>query len=104
MARASPTGATIRTLRRSAGRSVSMSAIRDFAAQIAERFHPDKIILFGSYAYGRPHADSDVDLLVIMPAANSISQAIRLTMAFDPPFALDLIVRTPEKVHRGLAE
>ena len=46
----------------------------DFARQIAERFHPDKIILFGSYAYGQPHAESDVDLLVIMPTRNAIDQ------------------------------
>src|SRR5258705_1214171 len=86
------------------GSKVSLAAIGQFAAQIADRFHPDKIVLFGSYAYGRPHEESDVDLLVIMPAANSISQAIRITMAFEPPFPLDLIVRTPQKVRRGLAE
>ena len=44
-----------------------MSAIKRFARQIAERFHPEKIVLFGSYAYGKPHEESDVDLLVIMP-------------------------------------
>ncbi|HLF73175.1 MAG TPA: nucleotidyltransferase domain-containing protein [Anaerolineales bacterium] len=31
--------------------------------QIAEQFHPNKIILFGSYAYGKPSEDSDVDIL-----------------------------------------
>jgi predicted nucleotidyltransferase len=31
-----------------------------------ERVRPQKIILFGSYAYGRPHADSDLDILVVM--------------------------------------
>src|SRR6059036_1873739 len=91
---------------RHAGRSqqVSHSTIRDFAVRIAERFRPHKIVLFGSYAYGQPHDESDVDLLVIMPAAHAISQAIRITMAFEPPFPLDLIVRTPEKVRRGLEE
>ena len=48
--------------------------------EIAERFHPEKIILFGSHAYGTPHADSDVDLLVIMPARNMIDQAVRIRM------------------------
>jgi predicted nucleotidyltransferase len=83
---------------------IPLSAIRRFARQIAERFRPGKIILFGSYAYGTPHADSDVDLLVIMPASNEISMAVRITLAFDPPFALDLIVRTPKHVERGLRE
>jgi predicted nucleotidyltransferase len=50
------------------GVSIPMRVIRRYARAIAEEFHPDKIILFGSYAYGTPHEDSDVDLLVIMPA------------------------------------
>jgi predicted nucleotidyltransferase len=49
-----------------------LAAIRRFARQIAGRFHPEKIILFGSYAYGQPHEESDVDLLVIMPTRNVI--------------------------------
>jgi predicted nucleotidyltransferase len=83
---------------------IPMSAIRRFARQIADRFHPDKIILFGSYAYGQPHQESDVDLLVVMPASNEINQSIRLTLAFEPPFSLDLIVRTPENLRSGLEE
>lgn len=81
-----------------------MSAIRGFARRIAERFDPEKIILFGSFARGTPHPDSDVDLLVVMPAWNEINQSIRITLAFDPVFPLDLIVRTPERLRRGLAE
>jgi len=79
-----------------------MSAIRRFARRIAERFHPDRIILFGSYAYGTPHNESDVDLLVIMPAHDVVNQAIRIWNAFDDPFSLDLIVRTPKQIERGL--
>jgi uncharacterized protein len=84
--------------------NIPLSAIRRFARRIAEKFHPDKIILFGSYAYGTPHAESDVDLLVIMPASNEISQAIRIKRAFERPFALDLIVKTPKRLERGLQE
>ncbi len=39
-----------------------MREIRRFVREVAERFQPDKIILFGSYAYGTPHADSAVNL------------------------------------------
>jgi predicted nucleotidyltransferase len=84
--------------------NVPLSAIRRFARQIADRFQPQKIVLFGSYAYGTPHAESDVDLLVVMPASNEISKSVRVTLAFDPPFALDLIVRTPQHLERGLRE
>lgn len=81
-----------------------MAVIRRFARQIGERFRPDQVILFGSYAYGRPRQGSDVDLLVVMPAADQVNQAIRISLTFEPPFPLDLIVRTPEKLRRGLDE
>ncbi len=84
--------------------NIPLSAIRRFARKLGARFHPDQIILFGSYAYGEPHADSDVDLLVVMPSASEVNQSIRMTLAFEPPFALDLIVRTPAKLQRRLAE
>jgi predicted nucleotidyltransferase len=89
---------------RYASPDIPMSAIRRFARQIAERFHPEKIILFGSYAYGKPHVESDVDLLVIMPARNVIDQAVRIDQAFEAPFSLDLIVRTPKQIEIGLRE
>jgi uncharacterized protein len=82
---------------------VPMRAIRKLAREIAERFQPEKIILFGSHAYGTPHADSDVDLLVVMPCANMITQAVRISGALPPRgFPMDLIVRTPEYLRRRL--
>ncbi len=72
--------------------------------RIAERFQPDKIILFGSYAYGKPHEESDVDLLVIMRTRNAIDQSIRIKTAFKRLFSLDLIVRTPWQIERGLKD
>jgi predicted nucleotidyltransferase len=84
--------------------NIPLAAIRRLARQIAERFHPDKIILFGSYAYGQPHAESDVDLLVIMPTRNAIDQAIRIDLAFKRPFAVDLYVRTPYQIRQGLKD
>ncbi|HEX3149266.1 MAG TPA: nucleotidyltransferase domain-containing protein [Gemmataceae bacterium] len=42
------------------GDQVPMAAIRKYARQVAEHFKPDKIILFGSHAYGTPNEDSDV--------------------------------------------
>ena len=86
------------------GADVPMAAIRRFARQVAERFSPERIILFGSHAYGTPHADSDVDVLVIMPARNQLDQAVRISLAIDPPFPLDIIVRTPHAMSWRLAE
>src|SRR6266481_8465065 len=84
--------------------NIPLSAIRRFVRRIAERFHPEKIILFGSYAYGKPHNESDVDLLVIMPTKNAVDQSIRISLAFEEPFSLDLIVRTPWQIERGLKD
>ena len=50
------------------------STIQVLIAQIAEQFQPEKIILFGSYAYGTPRPESDVDLLVIMNTPLRASQ------------------------------
>src|SRR5437667_7000506 len=86
------------------GADIPMRVIRRFARAVAERFHPDKIILFGSYAYGTPHADSDVDILVIMPAWNQGSKAGRIRWEVPAPFPMDLIVRTPEQMRWRLAE
>jgi predicted nucleotidyltransferase len=86
------------------GADIPMRVIRRFAREVAERFNPDKIILFGSYAYGTPHDDSDVDLLVIMPAKNELSQAFKIRMAVQRCFPMDLIVRTPENLRWRLEE
>jgi len=81
-----------------------MRLIRRFAREVAERFDPDKIILFGSYGYGTPHADSDVDILVVMPCRNQLDQAVKISLVIDPPFPLDIIVRTPYSLKWRLAE
>jgi predicted nucleotidyltransferase len=81
-----------------------MRVIRRFARQLAERFQPDKIILFGSYAYGTPHADSDVDILVVMPCRNQLDQAFRIRLAVSAPFPMDLIVRKPQNLDWRLRE
>jgi predicted nucleotidyltransferase len=81
-----------------------MRVIRRFARQVAEKYQPEKIILFGSYAYGTPHADSDVDVLVIMPARDQRSKARRIRAEVPAPFPMDLLVRTPEEMRWRLAE
>ncbi len=81
---------------------VPMSAIRGYARAIAERFQPDKIILFGSYAYGTPTPDSDVDLLVVMETKNPWSQAVRIDESLERGFALDLLVRTPRVLEQRI--
>lgn len=86
------------------GADIPLRVIRRFARQVAEHFQPDKIILFGSYAYGTPHDCSDVDILVIMPARNQLDQAFKIHSTLLPPFPLDLLVRTPANMKWRLEE
>src|SRR3954454_496161 len=104
MAKKSPQPAEATPERWYCGADIPMRVIRRFARQVAERFQPDKIILFGSYAYGTPHADSDVDLMVIMPARNELDQAVKICQAVDYQFPLDLLVRTPKNLAWRLEE
>jgi predicted nucleotidyltransferase len=78
---------------------VAHPLILKYAEQIARQFRPDRIILFGSYAYGKPTANSDVDILVIMPfEGKGTRKAAEILLATDPRFPIDLIVRTPDQV------
>ena len=83
---------------------VSRHAIKKFADEVARRFKPAKIILFGSYAYGKPTPDSDVDLLVVMPQ-NQVRRSMSVQMRWAVPrtFPLDLLVRSQREVRRRLA-
>jgi len=85
-------------------RRIPMRAIRAVVKQIAEKFQPEKIILFGSYAYGQPRPESDVDLLVVMetPLRNR-EQAAQIARAIDYHFGLDLLVRSSQQLAERLA-
>ncbi|RPJ19916.1 MAG: nucleotidyltransferase domain-containing protein [Chloroflexi bacterium] len=78
---------------------ITQRTISSFARQVARQFNPQKIILFGSYAYGKPTEDSDVDILVIMPfKGKGAHKATEILLATDPRFPIDLLVRTPEQI------
>ncbi|MGQ0604669.1 MAG: nucleotidyltransferase domain-containing protein [Anaerolineales bacterium] len=71
--------------------------------RLVSRFKPDQIILFGSHARGTADADSDVDLLVVMPLANRKRRQTTLAMQLalqDIQTPKDIIVVTPEEVDR----
>ncbi len=73
--------------------------------QIVQQLQPEKIVLFGSYAYGMPTGDSDVDLLVVMQTAVSspTKRYLRVSRLLRPrPFPVDILVKTPDEITRGL--
>jgi predicted nucleotidyltransferase len=82
-----------------------MKKIKDLTLQIAREFNPERIILFGSYAYGQPGNDSDVDILVVLPfKGKPVRKAIEIRNKVNAVVPLDLIVRTPEQVAERLAQ
>ena len=82
---------------------IDMHNIEDIGRQIGKHFHPQRIVLFGSYAEGRPTKNSDVDLLVIMPFKGTpADQSVEIRMTIRPPFPVDMLVRTPEKIQERL--
>lgn len=84
-------------------KKITRRTISVFANQIAKRFNPEKIILFGSYAYGKPTEDSDVDILVIMPfKGRNPEKATEIWMATRPKFPIDIMVRKPAELKRRL--
>lgn len=83
---------------------VAMDSIQEMTERIVQEFRPEQIILFGSYAYGTPTADSDVDLLVILPfEGRAPRKSLEILNKVNPTFAVDLLVRTPEQVQQRLA-
>ena len=83
---------------------VTKREIKEVARRIVEEFNPERIILFGSYAKGTATEDSDVDLLVILPfKGKAVSKSVQIRLKIRPPFPLDLIVRTPQRVRKRVA-
>ncbi|VVB92094.1 Nucleotidyltransferase domain protein [uncultured archaeon] len=74
--------------------------IQKIKNRIVSGVHPEKIILFGSYAYGTPTKDSDLDLLVIMPSDEPMHKRILQIRKLLRDFRIpkDIIVYTPEEV------
>lgn len=84
---------------------VALSSVVELSERIAKEFHPDKIILFGSHAYGTPREDSDVDLLVILSfEGKPLDKSLEILDRLDPRFPIDLLARRPDDSARRYAE
>ena len=82
---------------------ISDEVIDRITQQIVDHFKPQKIILFGSYAYGTAKPESDIDLMVIMDTPlKEIQQAQQIRQFLNPLFGIDLIVHTPANLAKML--
>ena len=85
---------------------ITEELLREITDKIVKNFHPLKVILFGSYSYGKPTPDSDVDFLVIMnsekrPAERSAEISLKCRPTFVP---MEIVALTPEEIKRRLAD
>ena len=83
---------------------ISMQQIEHYCAAIAAAFKPRKIILFGSYAYGQPTEDSDVDVMVVMPKGRkaTLDTAVKIRLQIPAAFPVDVLVRGERELERRL--
>ena len=74
--------------------------VNEIIKRLVARFHPEKIVLFGSYAHGSATPDSDVDLLVVMKIEGSRrKKAAEMELALvGVEVPIDLILVTPEEI------
>jgi predicted nucleotidyltransferase len=83
---------------------IEMAEIRSLVKSIVHEFDPERVVLFGSYGYGTPTSDSDVDLLVIMPfEGKSYYKSAEILQKVNPRFSVDLLVRTPQQLRRRIS-
>jgi uncharacterized protein len=77
--------------------------IRQLCTRITREFKPEKIILFGSHAYGRPTPESDLDVMVVMQfEGDPLEQAVTMLNRLNMLIPIDLLVRTPEQIQQRL--
>lgn len=83
---------------------VAFADIQKFVADVAREFLPEKVILFGSYAKGSAKAESDVDLLVVMPEdVSGVRIAADIITRLKPTLPVELIVRSSRQINERLA-
>ena len=86
------------------GQMTTSEQISEICQTIAREFKPERIIVFGSHAYGNPGPFSDLDLLIVMPYEGSpLQQAARIIARVNPKIGVDVIVRTAEQIKERLA-
>jgi uncharacterized protein len=86
-------------------RAKRMAYIRRLCKRIAEAYQPEKIILFGSHAYGKPTPESDVDLLIVMDyEGRPIEQILKIHRELDIVTPVDVLVYSPKEVDERLQD
>ena len=84
-------------------RCANFEEIKAQTNQIIDKFAPEKIILFGSYAFGKQTPESDVDLLIIVNSNKSLwALSSEISLALDHSFPIDILVKTQKQITKRL--
>ena len=88
------------------GTTEAQGVIREIVQSLVTGYTPEKIILFGSYAYGEPNADSDIDLLIIKETQERFFERLntvrRVATGTHRHIPFEPIVLTPQEVEQRL--
>ena len=78
--------------------------LREVTEKIVKEFQPEKIILFGSWAWGKPGPDSDADLLIVKRSSDPRPQReLELNALLSHrEIPLDFMVYTPEELDQSI--
>jgi predicted nucleotidyltransferase len=83
------------------------TVINTMIERLVQEYAPLKIVLFGSYAHGRPSADSDIDLLIIKETPDDFidrwAEAQRILTGTHRFIPVETLVMTPEELEDRLA-
>lgn len=81
---------------------ITQKQINEIIKRVVDNYHPDKIILFGSYACGKPTKDSDIDLLIVKDDDLPKIERNRKVRSYlrDLIIPVDVFVKTNEEFNR----
>jgi predicted nucleotidyltransferase len=88
------------------GKRISMEVIQTLVSYIVTHFNPEMIILFGSYAYGNPRPESDIDLLVVMDTSEGeLETSVAIKKSLPPhAFGIDILARSHTVIKKRQAQ
>lgn len=80
-------------------RQKSFGTLSDITERIVQNCNPRRVVLFGSRAWGTPHQDSDVDLLIVTDTSNTREAAREIDASLYPrSIPIDIMVSTPKSI------
>lgn len=82
---------------------ITQKQIQLVTRRIVQGYQPEKVILFGSYAWGKPSKDSDVDLLIIKKTKKKwLARNLEVRQIINGELPVDILIRTPAEVRKRL--